>query len=109
MDESEQPKKKKIVLEYEKNERIESGVVPDTKNKFHYFVRWIKPSELVDIYSQKVINEKNVEFHKQVFEELARKLIDIPDKLVSVFKEEDYIIEKRKVFRDVVESKCHDC
>lgn len=46
MDEAEQPKKRRIVLEYEnaKTEKIETAAVPDTKNKFHYYVRWIKPS-----------------------------------------------------------------
>lgn len=69
MDESEQPKKKKIVLEYEnaKTDKIETGAIPDTKNKFHYYVRWIKPSELVDIYSLKVTNEKNIVYSKEVY------------------------------------------
>lgn len=60
MDESDQPKRKKIVLEYEKGDKIETGAVPETKNKFHYYVRWIKPTELVDIYSLKIMNEKNI-------------------------------------------------
>lgn len=109
MDEAEQPKKKKIVLEYEKGDKIETGAIPDTKNRFHYYVRWIKPSELVDIYSQKVINEKNLDFSKQIFEELAKKLMEAPEKLVSVFKEGEYLADKGKNLKDVVESKCHDC
>ena len=109
--ESTNTKKRKIVLEYEnsKAEKIETSAIPDTKNKFHYYVRWVKPSELVDLYSNKITNEKNMVLSKTVYEELARKLMAVPDKLTSLVREEYYTEEKRNELKTMTELKCHNC
>lgn len=50
--------KKKIVLEYDedrkKTERFSTGEVLGTNNRFHYYVYWVQPSMIIEVYSNKL-------------------------------------------------------
>jgi hypothetical protein len=50
------PKKKRILLQYEssKMDKTENGAVPETDNQYHYYTHFVRASEIVEIYSNKI-------------------------------------------------------
>ena len=68
--------KKKVVLQYEEEMksnslRWNSGPVPGTNNGYFYYIHYITPGMILEIYTNKVGYKHVVEDKKEVYEELA--------------------------------------
>lgn len=61
--------------------------MPNTNNRYHYYVYNIQASELLDIYGEKVnMRSKLVEFNKEDLQNFAEQLLDPPKKLQAFGK-----------------------
>ncbi len=61
-----------------------NGAVEGRNNEYFYYVYWVRPEEIIEVYGDKLKFRNQLDESKKLYAEIANELIDPPKKLSPI-------------------------